>query len=30
VQEKETDEVIQRLKTFHNGFMEKYGGKASA
>ena len=24
VQERETDEVIDRLKAFHNGFMEKY------
>jgi len=30
VQEKETDEVIARLKAFHNGFMDKYGGKAGA
>ena len=25
--EKETDEAIERLKKFHNGFMDKYGGK---
>ena len=24
VQEKETDEVIDRLKKFHTGFMDKY------
>ena len=24
VQERETDEVIDRLKAFHNGFMDKY------
>ncbi|KAK9821912.1 hypothetical protein WJX81_002904 [Elliptochloris bilobata] len=27
VQEKETDQVIDRLKKFHDGFMEKYGRK---